>query len=92
MPYIKKQDRQKYDPLIEEIFQELACSWGGTDKFPAGDLNYIFSSIVKKLFDCKKQYLTANDIMGVLNGVNLEFYRRWVSGYEDKKILSNGDI
>jgi len=37
-------------------------------------------------------YQKANDIIGALEGAKLEFYRRVVSGYENRKISSHGDM
>jgi len=37
-------------------------------------------------------YQTINDIIGALEGAKMEFYRRVVVPYEDKKIKDNGDV
>jgi len=38
------------------------------------------------------KYFNYNRAMGVLESCKLEFYRRFVGRYEDKKIKENGDI
>ena len=94
MPYITKQERPRYDELIEKVTTTLL------EKFPAengkgfseGDLNYVISSVVWNLFDKKPSYSVGNKLVGVLECVKQEFIRRRLNGYEDKKIEENGDI
>lgn len=79
MPYIKKQYRE----LIKY----------GTHPVTSGELNYKFSMIIQQyLTDKGLCYKNINDILGALEGAKLEFYRRVVSPYEDKKIKENGDL
>jgi hypothetical protein len=37
-------------------------------------------------------YQVINDIIGALEGAKMEFYRRVVIPYEDRKIIENGDV
>jgi hypothetical protein len=87
MPYIKQEDRQKLDPLLEEITQILAQ----TMPMP-GQLNYVITRICHAYLGVKPDYALFNDVMGVLNCATHELYRRKVSPYEDKKIEENGDL
>jgi hypothetical protein len=79
MPYIKQEDRVK----IRE---------GGTPK-NAGELNYRIHLLLEDyvIFN-GESYQTYNDMIGALEGIKLELYRRRVSGYEDEKAKENGDI
>jgi hypothetical protein len=86
MPYIETQDRRKYDNLIDDVVEALGKEWN------AGDLNYIFSTICWRLFSDNKCYATANTLLGVVTGVQLEFYRIPVAAYEDEKKFQNGNI
>ena len=43
-------------------------------------------------FTQESNYQAINDIIGALESAKLEFYRRPVAIYEDKKIIENGDI
>jgi hypothetical protein len=94
MPYINKKERIRYDESIDKIVNLLL------DKFPAdnrkdfsvGDLNYIISSIIWKLFKKSSSYTMGNKIIGVLECVKQEFYRRPLTEYENEKIKENGDI
>jgi hypothetical protein len=87
MPYIKKEDREKFDSW------ELSASGMGELCENAGELNYVITRVcfgyIKKH---GMRYQTFNDIMGVLKGVTLEFYRRLIGYYEDIKIFENGDV
>jgi len=90
MPYIKQEDRKKYDGLVEDIVDVLTEH--GFKPADVGHANYVISSIIWKLFDQNKRYKTANDLAGVLSCVDKEFYRRKVVPYEDEKIKENGDL
>ena len=94
MPYIKQNERQLYDPLIKEIIEKLFNhSYGENEKdYSEGELNYIFSSVVWKLFDVKRSYQSGNKLIGVLENVKLEFYRKKLGNYEDVKENENGSL
>lgn len=58
-----------------------------------GELNYLLTKIIKNYLNTKGlSYTAVNDILGALEGAKLEFYRRVVVPYEDKKIKENGDV
>jgi len=80
MPYIKLKDR-------------LDIKTGLRTPKTAGELNYLLTitcrQYVKDLGECYQSY---NDIMGALEGCKLEWYRRGIAPYEDKKIVENGDL
>jgi hypothetical protein len=90
MPYIKKEDRPKFNSVIEDVVDELTEH--GYATFKVGELNYVLSSIIWKLFDQSPSYSHGNDLVGVIECVKEEFYRRKLSKLEDEKILENGDI
>ena len=59
----------------------------------AGELNYCLTKqILQYLKDKGESYQTYNDVLGVLNAVPHELYRRKISKYEDVAIERNGDI
>lgn len=85
MPYIKQTER---DPLQHSILPEL-----GHAVDSAGELNYVFSIIIKGYMDeFGLNYSNINDVLGALEGAKLEFYRRIVVPYEEKKRAENGDV
>lgn len=89
MPYILQRERDRLDGSIRDLFE-------GFEELPndelSGKLNYIISKLIKLLLKDKLCYARANTILGVLEAVKQEFYRRSVAPYEDKKIKENGDI
>lgn len=94
MPYIKKDQRPRYNNSIKEITKLLLEKYPGDNgkDFDEGDLNYVISVIIYSLFDSSPSYKKANKLMGVLSGVDKEFYRRKVAELENRKIIENGDI
>lgn len=79
MPYIKQERRAT---LGEFIVPESA-----------GELNYLITRVLNKYRDIHQDsYSTFNDILGALEGAKLEFYRRVVIPYEEKKRAENGDV
>lgn len=83
MPYIKKDKREG---LLESTVHELM------ELTDPGDINFVISSLTWKIFEKNKSYATANMLVGVLECVKQELYRRPVSRYEDIKIGQNGDL
>lgn len=60
-----------------------------------GDLNYAITITLKRYLDRWQgnySYKDLNDILGAIEGAKLEFYRRVVVPYEDKKMEQNGDV
>lgn len=83
MPYIKPPDRDKF---ILSLFNLPIIN-------NAGEFNYFVSSICKKYLQVHgENYQNYNDLLGALEGIKLELYRRHTGPYEDKKITENGDI
>ena len=76
MPYIKAEDRSF------------------AKKYPetAGELNYALTCVVLGYLGDNPNYQRFNDVLGALEGCKFELYRRRIAGYEDKKILENGDV
>lgn len=64
----------------------------GGEPGTAGELNYAITMLLRRYYDAGPSYSRANDVLGALEGAKLEFYRRVVAPYEDKKIAANGDV
>lgn len=80
MPYIDQNRRKAFHQKLDWM------------KNP-GDLNYLITQLCQEYKEINgERYATYNDIIGVLEGVKLEMYRRKVAPYEDKKIQENGDV
>jgi len=87
MPYILKENRKKYNALLKELIGILKKQ--PLDQID-GEINYIVTRILKEVYPLR--YFNLNRAVGVLESCKLEFYRRIVGPYEDKKIEENGDV
>jgi hypothetical protein len=99
MPYIKKEDREKFTRLVstgnpgDAAFSISNIEEMGRKIKTCGELNYVISVLCNTYH--KEQggrYQQVNDIVGALEGAKLEYYRRVASPYEDEKIEINGDV
>lgn len=92
MPYIEQKDREVYDTQIEALVEKLTgfC----LNRQPTvGHVNYVISKLIWDIFRKNgPSYTGGNNLIGVLECVKQEFYRRQLAGYEDEKIKENGDI
>ncbi|MGD2200843.1 MAG: hypothetical protein PVJ38_04315 [Candidatus Bathyarchaeota archaeon] len=87
MPYIKMEDRPKYEESLNELIETLKEQ--SVDHID-GELNYIITRILKEVYPLR--YFNLNRAIGVLECCKLEFYRRVAAPYEDTKIELNGDV
>ncbi len=87
MPYVARDKRAGLDRLVEAI---LGYFEGIDESDRDGQLNYLFAKVLKSLY--APSYLNYERVMGLLECIQHEFYRRWVSVYEDGKIREHGDI
>jgi hypothetical protein len=87
MPYIKMEDRPKYEKPLEELIGILKSR---PVENIDGELNYIITRILKESYPLR--YFNLNRAVGVLECCKLEFYRRVAAPYEDTKIEQNGDV
>lgn len=92
MPYIQQGWRGVFDPLLKPLAEYLS-----EHPISEGDLNYIITKILMMVLDGSfrikpASYRDLNLILGVLEAVKQEFYRRVVAPYEDKKREENGDV
>ena len=85
MPYIKVDDRERFKDVIEEVV--------ATEIETPGELNYLITCICQIYQNNVGQsYATHNEIVGVLECVKQEWYRRQTVPYENKKMEENGDV
>ncbi|MEM1945198.1 MAG: hypothetical protein QW756_02630 [Nitrososphaerota archaeon] len=87
MPYITQEERKELDREIESLLSKLM---GAPQERLDGRLNYVISRLIIGLY--QPSYFNYNRAVGVLASVMLEFYRRRVAPYEDRKIAEHGDI
>lgn len=84
MPYIKIDDRMRFDEIL--VFLQNSGPQN------AGELNYLITKIVHLYMEGRECYQNYNDVIGALEGCKLELYRRRIGPYEDIKIKQNGDV
>jgi len=87
MPYINQHLREKYTSGLSFLYE------GMMKGMTAGELNYVITSITNEFIkENGISYGTFNDVVGVLECVKQELYRRRMAPYEEKKIKENGDL
>jgi hypothetical protein len=79
MPYITREQRERLDILARQIKD-------------AGELNYCLTRTILEYLGENPRYQNYNDVIGVLECMKQEIYRRKIASYEDKKIIENGDV
>jgi hypothetical protein len=84
MPYIKQEDRPRFDDVAKVIGERAEC---------AGDLNYAITVILHTYLKKKGlKYANCNEIVGMMECCKAEFYRKVVGPYEETCIAKNGDV
>ena len=89
MPYINGDTKKVLSINMSKLKENLG--WYA-EKSQTGVLNYIFTSLILRWLGDKPNYAKYNEVIGVLECVKLELYRRAVSVYEDSKLTENGDV
>jgi hypothetical protein len=88
MPYISRSERKQY----QEVLSTLAEIIPNDRMLRPGHINYIVSLLIEKVYGTQLRYADHNEVVGVLNCIALEFYRRKTAPYEDIKIEEEGDL
>lgn len=79
MPYVPQERRRELN--------------NGGEIETMGDMNYVLTSIVFDWLNRRPEnYDNYNGVIGVLESMKLELYRRTVAPYEDLKVAQNGDV
>lgn len=92
MPYILPTNREDYDKHIKQLLKEVKTNYPADRQVP-GEINYIITKILLEYLQGRNcHYSDLNEIMGILESVKQEFYRRVVAPYEEKKTKENGDV
>jgi hypothetical protein len=87
MPYVDKDIREALDEDIEKLAMKIRRMEPGVVD---GALNYTITRLL--LLQYPTHYVHFNRLMGILDSVSHEFYRRVVAPYEDGKRAANGDV
>ena len=84
MPYIKAERRELLNPLLEKLAAEVNTE---------GEMNYCIYKLACLLIEKMGESYDNYSLCGsAMEHAKLEWYRRRVAPYEDKKIIENGDI
>lgn len=94
MPYIKEERREVLDPGIDWLVHRLDADplRINHNLVPEGEVVYVLTKVVDALYSQYKKFAAFNKVLGIFEAAKLEFYRRRVAPYEDKKKLQNGDV
>jgi hypothetical protein len=88
MPYIKKQARPEFDPMIERLAKDLQDAGNSV-----GNLNYVISRLMcLRVFGEGLSYDVLSETHAAAADAADEFKRRIFAPYEDKKCDENGDV
>ena len=79
-------------PYIDEAKRIEIDTYGINAVSNAGELNYFITSRIVLYLGEYPNYEAYNKILGVLEAVKLELYRRVIAPYEDKKKEKHGDV
>ena len=83
MPYIPTEHREQWIDCFQMV----------PDFRTSGELNYALTCLcLMYVENTPMRYCDFNEVVGVLECVKQEFYRRAVIPYEDKKMIENGDV
>jgi hypothetical protein len=97
MPYIRPEERNKLNPLIDKIAAEIvSCGKAqGHDAAFAGLLNYTCTRLALKVIRLSfggMRYWVIALVTGTFKNIADEFYRRVAAPYEDKQVSIHGDV
>jgi hypothetical protein len=92
MPYIKQEDRKKYED-INAIVSKLVVLSEKDENEVYGNMNYIFFTIIKRYLAFKGlRYFRLQNIIGTIKCVENEIINRILNFYENSAMSQNGDI
>ena len=92
MPYIEPRLRELINKELEELINKVKTEGLAEPEERDGIINYITCMLIKKVYGKNLNYKDYNAIIGVLECIKQEIYRRLVAPYEDEKIKENTDV
>jgi hypothetical protein len=93
MPYIKQEKRDILDPHLTPLLNSLReLESDDPSNSMEGNINYIFTRVLKHVYKDGGYTQGINPAMGVLLCVALEYYRKEAAPYEDQKEFENGIV
>lgn len=96
MPYIRKDLREKVNPEIINLANKICDTYeeeADMNRTLPGLMNYTISQMIEYVYPVKDcGYKEFNEIMGFLECLKMEYYRKMVAPYENYKEKQNGPI
>lgn len=97
MPYINEMRRQKLDPIVDQLvhaLSELQLDNFDDKNNTEGNLNYFISKLIREVYGNRNNtsYAAINDVVGMLECVKQEYYRKVAAPYENQKEHDNGTV
>ena len=84
MPYINPERRRLFDTLLQDCSKQIENE---------GELNYCIYKLATLMIErVGESYQNLSMCSSAMEHAKLEWYRRRLSPYEDRKIKENGDI
>lgn len=91
MPYIPQLKRDDLDPAIDQLHEALVkLATDDENNNFEGNMNYSLTRLIRLCYGTS--YEDINDVIGMLECVKLEHYRKIAGPYEDQKEFENGHI
>ncbi len=88
MPYIPIADRKVFAPVLNDLHR-VVFERGLSN----GELNYLLTMLGNLYLERHGlSYNTGSDVIKAFECAKLEFYRRVMVPYEDRKAVENGDV
>lgn len=84
MPYITADRREVFDEALDKLAVQVQNE---------GELNYCIYKLSRRIIDrIGESYSNLSMCSSAMEHAKLEWYRKQLAPYEDKKIKENGDI
>ena len=92
MPYVQQPKRDVLDPIINDLHNALVgLELDDPSNNFEGNMNYIITKLITVCYTATS-YREINDVVGMLECVKQEYYRRVAAPYENMKAHDNGDV
>lgn len=92
MPYVTEKWKYKYQQCLERLSYRLVeDTFGGREN--NGVVVYVIYLLLKRIYGREaSNFEVKSNALKVLESAKLEYFRRVMAPYEDKKIIENGDV
>lgn len=91
MPYIKQDKRDALDSVVTNLVDVLRqLEADDPENNFEGNVNYAVTKIIDACY--RRSYRDINNVVGVLECIKQEYYRRVAGPYENQKSFENGDV